>query len=462
MFPPFREEEALEKCRWLIEKLDAGELDLRQLGSVSDERLGQGLMLAAMIARDGSSGRETLYFACSGLSRQLFVLNQKLEGAFQIVPPIVSPLAVTEALEKNDGEIHALTDRLQAVDGVEALSADERQALKERRRALTDESLEAVFSLYRFHCADGRLRSLREVCTEYGSRIGRCGKLLPPTGTGECAEQKLLDFAFSHGLTPLSMAEVFYCGADSPDVTKKGQVSSPCDARCGIVLPSMLGLDIVYRDEDIIVVNKQSGLLSVPGRGPDKQDCIVNRVKRLFPSCMEQPSVHRLDMETSGLMLLAFHSAAHRELSRQFQEGEVSKEYLALVDGVLAQKGIAQSGRMELTFRLDVDNRPHQIWDSVYGKKAVTEWKILQVQDYHAPDGSRRPATRVLFLPHTGRTHQLRLAASDPHGFGMPIIGDSLYGSCGEGERLMLHASALRFRHPVSGRQMEFCSPAPF
>ena len=167
-------------------------------------------------------------------------------------------------------------------------------------------------------------------------------------------------------------------------------------------------------------------------------------------------------METSGLMLLAFTPAAHRELSRQFQEGEVSKEYVALLDGVLAKKGIAPEGVMELTFRLDINNRPHQIWDSVYGKKAVTEWKIECVQDYHAPDGSRRPATRVLFRPHTGRTHQLRLASADPHGFGVPIIGDTLYGSCAEGERLMLHASRLCFTHPVTGRRMEFTSPVPF
>ncbi len=459
MFPPFKEDEALERCLWLLEKLDAGEVELRQLSSLSEERAGQGLMIAAMLARETAGGAERLFFACSGLSRQLFIVNPQLEGIFQIAPPIVPPESITEALAKNDRPIHELTALLQ---GEPELTADRRQELKELRRQLTDESLHAVFSLYRFHCADGKLRSLKDVCAEYGRRNGRPTDLLPPTGTGECAEQKLLDLAFSQGLTPVSMAEVFYCGPGSPDRERKGQRSCPCDSRCGIVLPSMLGLAIVYQDDDIIIVNKQSGLLSVPGRGPDKQDCIVNRVKRLFPACMEQPSVHRLDMETSGLLLLAFNPAAHRELSRQFQEGEVSKEYVALVDGVLAQRGVAPAGTMELTFRLDVDNRPHQVWDSIYGKKAVTEWKIQQVQDYRAPDGSRRPATRVLFLPHTGRTHQLRLAAADPHGFGMPIIGDTLYGSCDEGERLMLHASALSFTHPSSGRRMSFSSPAPF
>ena len=457
MFPPYSEEKALKQCRWLMEKLDAGDVVLAQLSAVSGERAGQGLMLAAMVARD-SSGREDVFFACSGLSRQLHAVNRELAGAFHVAPPIVLPGAIDAALSKNDGEIHSLTARLEEGGLTEA----DRNALKDRRRELTDESLAAVFSLYRFRCADGRERSLKEICADYGKRTGRGGGLLPPTGTGECAGQRLLHLAFSQGLTPVSMAEVFYCGADSPDIARKGRSFPPCDSRCGIVLPAMLGLEIVYRDDDIIVVNKQSGLLSVPGRGPDKQDCIVSRVRRLFPDCMEQPSVHRLDMETSGLMVLAFNPAAHRALSRQFQEGEVSKEYTALLDGVLAKKGIAPDGVMELTFRLDVDNRPHQIWDSVYGKKAVTEWKTDRVQDYRAPDGSRRPATRVLFRPHTGRTHQLRLASADPHGFGVPIIGDTLYGSCAEGERLMLHASRLCFVHPATGRKMEFTSPAPF
>ena len=459
MFPPFNEDEALEKCRWMLELLDKGELELRRVAPESGERAGQGLMLAAMTAWNGAEGRKELYFACSGLSRQLLAVKSLPDPGFQIAPPIVPPWELAEALARNDGEIHALTARLK--EGGGGLSPDERRKLKDRRRSLTGESLEAVFSRYRFHCADGRVRSLREVCREHGRRTGR-GSFLPPTGTGECAEQKLLDLAFARGLTPLSLAEVFYCEPGSPDSARRGQPARPCDSRCAIVLPEMLGLDIVYRDEDIIVVNKQAGLLSVPGRGPEKQDCVVNRVRRLFPACMEQPAVHRLDMETSGLMLLAFNRAAHRELSRQFQEGEVSKEYVALLDGVLARKGIPEEGRMELSFRLDVDRRPHQVWDSIYGKKSITEWKVLGVQDYRAPDGGRRPATRILFLPRTGRTHQLRLASADGHGFGVPIIGDSLYGRKEEGERLMLHASRLCFAHPAAGRRMTFESPAPF
>ena len=167
-------------------------------------------------------------------------------------------------------------------------------------------------------------------------------------------------------------------------------------------------------------------------------------------------------METSGLMVLAFTKEAHRVLGRQFEEGTVKKEYVALLDGILSKKGIEPCGVMELYFRLDVENRPHQIWDEVYGKKVVTEWKLLDVEYYVPPSGKRRAVTRVLFIPHTGRTHQLRLASSDSHGFATPIIGDTLYGNCEAGERLMLHAQKLSVVHPVTQKVMTFECKAPF
>ena len=248
------------------------------------------------------------------------------------------------------------------------------------------------------------------------------------------------------------MDEVFY-GRDTPN--KKNDTSyPPCDERCGYILPYILGLEILYRDSQIIVVNKQSGLLSVPGRTPDKQDCVVSRVKKLFPHCITQPSVHRLDMETSGLLVLAFTEEAHKNLSRQFEEGTVHKKYVALLDGVFNHN--EYKGELQLKFRLDVDNRPHQIYDEENGKLGITEWEKVGTVLYTAPDGSKRRTTKIIFTPKTGRTHQLRLAASDPHGFGIPIVGDTLYGHCEPGERLMLHAFELEFKHPVSGAQMKF------
>ena len=370
------------------------------------------------------------------------------------VRPIVSAEKINAALLENDARIHTLTDKINALKCARnaggskySVQTDEEKRYVSERAALTKKSLLRVYELYSFHCADGTTRKLLEICR----------KKLPPTGTGDCCAPKLLDFAFSNGLLPVSMAETF-CGGETAHKVS-GRRYPPCDERCALILPAMLGLNIIYRDFSIIVVNKQSGVLSVPGRGPEKQDCIVNRVKRLFPGCITQPAVHRLDMETSGLMVLAFTEEAHRNLNRQFEKREVQKEYIALVDGIIP----APDGQTELFFRVDVDNRPHQIWDDVHGKKAVTEWHVVRTENYVSPaDGTERTVTRVRFIPHTGRTHQLRLAAADSHGFGKPIVGDTLYGTCATGERLMLHARRLCFTHPVTGKPMEFTSEPDF
>ncbi|MGN0728654.1 RluA family pseudouridine synthase [Treponema sp.] len=434
MFPPFDEEPAFEYCNEIISLLDERKLSIEYVTEkISTERIENGIMIGVLVA-ENSSGEKKILFTVSGISRRI---NGEFQNAV-FVEPVVSSAEIFSALEKNDREIHLLTNKINSLDGKNCSS------LILRRNELTSESLKKVYSLYHFHCFDGKVRALNEIC----------GNSLPPTGTGDCCAPKLLNFAFKNGFAPLSMCEVFYGKSSGSKIS--GHRYPPCDERCALILPEILGVEILYRDKDIIVVNKQSGILSVPGRGPEKQDCIVNRVKKIFPFCIEQPAVHRLDMETSGLMVLAFTKEAHRNLCRQFEEGKVEKKYIALLDGILAKKNIAQSGTMELFFRLDVEHRPHQIWDSVYGKKAVTEWKILDVEKYICPDGTKKNVTRVLFLPHTGRTHQLRLASADSHGFGVPIVGDTLYGRCEPGERLMLHSCYLRFEHPSTGYPMEF------
>ena len=334
-------------------------------------------------------------------------------------------------------------------------SLQEKKKLMGERKELTDQSLQNVFNQYSFYRFDGKKITLNQIIKEHDGK-------LPPTGTGDCCAPKLLSYAFEHKLQIISMDEVYF-GKDTAS-KKNGQSYPPCDERCGYILPSILGLEIIYRDKDIIVINKASGLLSVPGKGQEKQDCISSRIKALFPDCIEQPSVHRLDMETSGLMVYAFTAEAHKNLSRQFEEGKVHKEYEALLDGVLAlakgelapKKG-EDHGIIKLPFRLDVDNRPHQIYDEENGKIGITEWINKGSEYYINPlTKKRKKVTRVVFIPHTGRTHQLRLASSDSHGFGLPITGDSLYGMPQEGERLMLHAYKLSFYHPTSGKLMTF------
>jgi tRNA pseudouridine32 synthase/23S rRNA pseudouridine746 synthase len=208
-------------------------------------------------------------------------------------------------------------------------------------------------------------------------------------------------------------------------------------------------MEIRYRDEAIAVIDKPGGLLAVPGRGPDKQDCAAARLRALLPLMIDQPAVHRLDLYTSGLMVFAMTAEAHRALSRQFAERRIVKRYTAVVDGIVGE----DNGAIRLPFRLDPENRPLQIYDPERGKTAITHWRKIAV------DGQ---TTRLELTPLTGRTHQLRVHAAHPLGLGAPIVGDSLYGAGREGDRMLLHASFIRFLHPITGDIVEFSSSPPF
>lgn len=200
-------------------------------------------------------------------------------------------------------------------------------------------------------------------------------------------------------------------------------------------------LQTLYQDDYLIAVNKPSGLVSVPGKGIHATDSLTTKVLNNFPDAPNYPAVHRLDMDTSGIMLFALDSESLRALSRQFQEREIHKEYTALLE----QKIEAAEGHIELPFRLDIDNRPHQIYDPVHGKMGITDWTLIENTAEHA---------RVLFTPLTGRTHQLRVHAAHEKGLSNPIIGDPLYGSGSEHGKLRLHASLLEFTHPHSNQRI--------
>jgi len=204
-----------------------------------------------------------------------------------------------------------------------------------------------------------------------------------------------------------------------------------------------MDIPILYYDYALVVAVKPPGLLAVPGRGPDKVDCLVNRLRRLFPRMIAQPAVHRLDMATSGLMVVAITATAQRELSRQFASRMVEKEYVAVLDGLVA----VEAGRIELAFRLDPAHRPHQIYDPEHGKLGITRWRRL---------ADEQGRSRLALFPETGRTHQLRLHAAHRLGLGIPIVGDALYGHGQDGDRLLLHATGLAFLHPESGQRLVF------
>lgn len=209
--------------------------------------------------------------------------------------------------------------------------------------------------------------------------------------------------------------------------------------------PPAEGPDVLHADHEILVVNKPAGLLSVPGRGADKADCAIERLRGAFPTIL---LVHRLDQDTSGVMVFALTPHAQRHLSRQFEERRTKKIYVARVSGRLQPK----TGRVDLPLIVDWPNRPCQKVDHEAGKPAQTDWRVMRADDTE---------TRVRLFPLTGRSHQLRVHMAET---GHPILGDPLYatGDAAAHPRLMLHAESLRLKHPESGVQMSFSAPVPF
>jgi tRNA pseudouridine32 synthase/23S rRNA pseudouridine746 synthase len=202
-------------------------------------------------------------------------------------------------------------------------------------------------------------------------------------------------------------------------------------------------LELIYQDEALLVVSKPAGLLSVPGRGADKQDCLAARIQSQFADALV---VHRLDMATSGLLLFARGESMQRRLSQMFRERLISKRYVAVVSGRLAQ----ETGEIDLPLICDWPNRPRQMVDHAIGKPSLTRYRRLDI------DSS---TSRVELEPVTGRTHQLRVHLA---AIGHPILGDALYGDAGAAPRLLLHACSLEFLHPLSGAPLNFASASPF
>lgn len=278
----------------------------------------------------------------------------------------------------------------------------------------------------------------------------------PPSGTGDCCAPKLLQAAYRRGLKPLCMGEFWMGASPKGEIRKEGQFYPACSAKCKPLLKHMLvGLDVeenpllqtvseplryIYEDEDIIVVTKPSGMLAVPGKDalPNVQDMVRER----FPNATGPLIVHRLDMDTSGLMVLALNDDSYHHLQGQFVRHEVEKRYTAVLEHELP---IGQEGRIDLLICPDITDRPRQMVNEQYGKRSITQYKVAGTKDGH---------TIIHLWPHTGRTHQLRVHMAHPLGMNNPIVGDRLYGT--PGKRLMLHAAELSFTHPRTGQKMHF------
>ncbi len=282
-------------------------------------------------------------------------------------------------------------------------------------------------------------------------------RLMPqglPTGTGECCAPKLLHYAAIHGFKPLAIAE-FWWGSEFGNKVQ-GKFYGACAERCQPIMGFLLSglakfnnitqisdysLPILYEDEYLIAINKPSGLLSVPGRYQNNSDSVLSRLRNLLPDGMNLRPVHRLDQDTSGILLLARNLESYRHLSQQFEQRKIYKIY----DAILAGKLIIKTGIINLPLWGDPTKRPYQTVDWQRGKPSFTSFRVISYKANY---------TQIEFIPLTGRTHQLRVHAADSQGLGIPILGDRLYGILDNNNQLYLHAKELRFQHPQSGKMM--------
>lgn len=342
------------------------------------------------------------------------------------------------------------------------------EALKQERKRLSDDLQRWLFAQYILRNARGEERSLLDVFSQQALAKGNDQEttLLPPAGSGDCCAPKLLQYAYRQGLGPLCIAEFWWGESPQGEVRHHLSFYPACRGKCLPILPWMMeGLDveesapvsvlepeIIYEDEALAVICKPAGMLSVPGKV--RRPSVEQWMRQRWHDDVNPLIVHRLDMATSGLMVVARTKGAHEQLQKQFLNHEVSKQYVALLHGVpdiLADVPVGHRGIISLPLRPDLLDRPRQLVDPEYGKEAVTEYEMLSRTDKDV---------RLLLTPMTGRTHQLRLHCAHRDGLAVPIRGDELYGT--KADRLYLHASRLCFRHPRTQQMMDFSSKPPF
>lgn len=327
--------------------------------------------------------------------------------------------------------------------------------LKKQRHDMSDALQQWLFSQYRMLNARGEERDL---CDIFRNTVHHT----PPAGAGDCCAPKLLQYAYSHGLHPVCMAEFWWGSTPRTEIRHHLHYYPACRGKCLPILTHMMqGLDvddnplatdngkqmeIIYEDEWLAVTVKPEGMLSVPGK--EERSSVAELMRRHWGEEGTVLVAHRLDMDTSGLLLVARNAEIYTLLQRQFAQREVRKEYTALLDGVPRRP---RHGTINLPLCPDIMDRPRQTVSHEHGKEAVTDYDII------ATDGQR---TLVKLTPHTGRTHQLRVHCAHNEGLDCPIHGDALYGQ--RAERLCLHAARITFTHPVTGKRMTFEDKAPF
>ena len=331
-------------------------------------------------------------------------------------------------------------------------------ALKSERKTRSAALQQKLFEQFGMLNYRGEVKNLCEI---FGQTVHKT----PPAGAGECAAPKLLQQAYLHGWKPIAMAEFWWGDSPKTEIRHHGHYYPACKGKCEPILQHMLqglqveenpmlkrmqvpsqNLEIVYEDPWLSVINKPAGMLSVPG----KEDAVsvYSLMREQYPEADGPLTVHRLDMATSGLMLIAKTKRVHQNLQAQFKNRLVRKRYVALLEGIVPK----DKGTVDLPLCLNPLDRPRQMVHTEHGKPAITDYQVLE-----RLDGKR---TRIAFYPRTGRTHQLRIHAAHPLGLHCPIIGDELYGE--KADRLYLHAEYLEFTHPITGETVMITKEAEF
>ena len=331
------------------------------------------------------------------------------------------------------------------------------QELKAERKVRSSALQQQLFEQFRMLNYRGEVKTLRDIFEQTVHKT-------PPAGAGECAAPKMLQQAYLHHWKPIAMAEFWWGNSPKNEVRHHGYYYPACKGKCEPILRHMLQgleveanpmqqeaersnekLNIVYEDQWLLIINKPAGMLSVPGK--ERQTSIYDLAREAYPEAEGPMIVHRLDMATSGLLIIAKDKKTHQHLQAQFKNRSIRKKYIALLDGIVPE----DEGTIELSLCPNPLDRPRQMVDTQYGKPAITYYQVLERTDKY---------TRIAFYPHTGRTHQLRVHAAHPSGLHCPIIGDELYGK--KDKRLYLHAESIEFTHPVNGQSMCITKKADF
>lgn len=329
-------------------------------------------------------------------------------------------------------------------------------AIKQQRKQRSNQLQNKLFEQYRFYNIRKDEKSLKAIFAPTTSPT-------PPAGAGECAAPKLLHFAFKHGYTPLALAEFWWGVSPKSEIRKHKSYYPSCNSKCQPILGHMLEgmrvddnplekswaedkeLEIVYEDDAMVIVNKPSGLLSVPGK--TITDSAYTRLQKRYPDAEGPFVIHRLDMATSGILVFALTRRANKSLQKQFISRSVQKRYIAQIEGEVQ----AQNGTINLPMRGDPDDRPRQLVCYEHGKPAETYWELIETSNGQS---------KLYMHPKTGRTHQLRVHCAHHLGLNMPIVGDALYGT--KSDRLHLHAQRLELHHPYNHEPMTFSAKCEF